>query len=271
LQVDATAGKPGDVGEAIRRDGLDTVFRVQGYHGPLVVGASHILTQPFQVGRWVTGRTEFTGLDARWMQGGVQLRGEWIAGRAFAGTSTKGGYLDAFVHRPVMGPFTAVLRVEKLDYVAATASRSRFFKRATVGGPGRIAGLPLAALTIVTGRVVESHALSRAAGDLSSAQAAFSHLISTRTQFVAAQTRLITALPVFRAHMIDVRLAADVATMEAMADPYRSDLSAAFCVVTDARGRWLASPGLDSPTGRLALDPAVRTAVGGQSHHEILA
>ena len=138
LQVEATAGKPGDVGEAIRRDGLDTVFRVQGYHGPLVVGASHILTQPFQAGRWVTGRTEFTGLDARWMHGGVQLRGEWIAGRAFAGTSTKGGYLDAFVHRPVMGPFTAVARVEKLDYVTAAAGRSRFFKRATVGGLVRI-------------------------------------------------------------------------------------------------------------------------------------
>ena len=134
-----------------------------------------------------------------------------------------------------------------------------------------IAGFSLASLTVVTGRVVQSHALSRAAGDLSSAQAAFSHLISTRTGFVAAQTRLITALPVFRAHLIDVRLAADVATMEAMADTYRKDLSAAFCVVTDASGRWLASPGLESPTGRQALDPAVRTAVGGQSHHEILA
>jgi hypothetical protein len=138
LQLEATAGKPSDVGEAIRRDGLDKVFRVQGYHAGLTVGASHIRTQPFQTGRWATGRTEFTGFDARWMHGGVQLRGEWITGRPFDGASTKGGYLDAFVHRPVMGPFTAVLRVEKLDYVAATASRSRFFKRATVGGLVRI-------------------------------------------------------------------------------------------------------------------------------------
>ena len=138
LQLEATAGKPSDVGEAIRRDGLDKVFRVQGYHAGLTVGASHIRTQPFQRGRWATGRTEFSGLDARWMHGGVQLRGEWITGRPFDGTSTKGGYLDAFVHRPVMGPLTAVLRVEKLDYVAATASRSRFFKRATVGGLVRI-------------------------------------------------------------------------------------------------------------------------------------
>jgi PAS domain S-box-containing protein len=134
-----------------------------------------------------------------------------------------------------------------------------------------IAGFSLATLTLVTGRVVESHALSRAAGDLSSAQAAFSHLISTRTQFVAAQTRLITTLPVFRAHMVDVRVAADAATMEAMADTYRTDLSAAFCVVTDADGRWLASPGLESRAGKRALDPGIRVAAGGQSHHEILA
>jgi PAS domain S-box-containing protein len=134
-----------------------------------------------------------------------------------------------------------------------------------------IAGFSLATLTLVTGRVVESHALSRAAGDLSSAQAAFSHLISTRTQFVAAQTRLITTLPVFRAHMVDVRVAADAATMEAMADTYRTDLSAAFCVVTDAGGRWLASPGLESRAGKRALDPGIRVAAGGQSHHEILA
>jgi hypothetical protein len=138
LQMEATAGKPADVGDAIRRDGVDSVFRVQGYHAGLVVGASHLRTQPFQRGRWVTGRTEFTGLDLRWMYGGVQLRGEWITGRPFNRTSTKGGYLDAFVHRPVMGPVTAVMRIEKLDYLAAVASRSRFFKRATVGGFVRI-------------------------------------------------------------------------------------------------------------------------------------
>ena len=138
LQVEATAGVPGDVGEAIRPHGLDTVFRVQGYHEGLTVGASRIHTQPFQRGARVSGRTEFTGVDARWMKSGVQLRGEWLTGRPFNGTSTKGGYLDAFVHRPVMGPFTAVMRVEKLDYVAANATRSRFFKRATVGGFVRI-------------------------------------------------------------------------------------------------------------------------------------
>jgi hypothetical protein len=138
LQVEATAGVPGDVGEAIRRDGVDSVLRVQGYYAGLTVGASHIRTQPFQTGRSVRGRTEFSGLDARWMKGGVQLRGEWITGRPFDARSTQGGYLDAFVHRPVMGPVTAVLRVEKLDYVAPDASRSRFFKRATVGGLVRI-------------------------------------------------------------------------------------------------------------------------------------
>jgi hypothetical protein len=138
LQVEATAGVPGDVGAAVRRDGVDRVLRVQGYHGALVVGASHILTQPFQTGKSVSGRAEFTGLDARWMKAGVQLRGEWLAGQSWDGPRTKGGYLDAFVHRPFMGPVTAALRVETLDYVATNPSKSRFFKRATAGGFVRI-------------------------------------------------------------------------------------------------------------------------------------
>jgi hypothetical protein len=73
------------------------------------------------------------------MKGGVQLRGEWLAGQSWDGPWTKGGYVDAFLHRPFMGPVTAVARVEKLDYVSLNASKSRFFKRGTVGGLVRIA------------------------------------------------------------------------------------------------------------------------------------
>jgi hypothetical protein len=59
---------------------------------------------------------EFTGLDLRWMHGGVQLRGEWLGGRPFDGTTTTGWYADAIVHRVAMGPVTAVARIERLDY-----------------------------------------------------------------------------------------------------------------------------------------------------------
>jgi hypothetical protein len=50
------------------------------------------------------------------MKDGVQLRGEWLGGRPFDGTSTTGGYVDLIVHRPSMGPVTALARIERLDY-----------------------------------------------------------------------------------------------------------------------------------------------------------
>ena len=107
---------PGDVGAAIRRDGLDTVLRAEGNAGPLTVGASFIDTTPYLPASFAHGRARFGGLDVRWMQGGVQLRGEWLGGRPFDGTSTTGGYLDLVVHRPAMGSLTALARVERLDY-----------------------------------------------------------------------------------------------------------------------------------------------------------
>lgn len=60
----------------------------------------------------------FTGIDVRWMRDGIQARGEWIAGRPFDGTTTTGGYADLIVHRPGMGPVSAVLRAEQLSYEA---------------------------------------------------------------------------------------------------------------------------------------------------------
>jgi hypothetical protein len=60
----------------------------------------------------------FTGVDGRWMAGGIQLRGEWIDGRPFDATTTSGGYFDALVHRPAMGPVTALLRAERVAYKA---------------------------------------------------------------------------------------------------------------------------------------------------------
>ena len=52
------------------------------------------------------------------MGGGVQVRGEWLGGQPIDGTTTTGGYADLIVHRPVMGPVTALLRAERLAYSA---------------------------------------------------------------------------------------------------------------------------------------------------------
>jgi hypothetical protein len=116
LTVEATVGAPADVGKASRRSDVDTIVRVQSSAGPFIVGASYIRTSPYQTGSFVQGRSEFSGIDLRWMQGGVQLRGEWLTGRPFDGTTTTGWYTDAIVHRVAMGRVTAVARLERLDY-----------------------------------------------------------------------------------------------------------------------------------------------------------
>jgi hypothetical protein len=116
--VELSVGVPADVGEAIRRSGVDTVVRAQAAAGTLIVGASFIDTMPYMPERFAKGRARFGGVDARWMAGGVQLRGEWLTGQTFEGTTTTGGYVDVIVHRPSMGPATALLRAERLDYDA---------------------------------------------------------------------------------------------------------------------------------------------------------
>jgi hypothetical protein len=116
LYVETSLGTPGDVGEARRRPGLDRVVRVQGSYRSLIVGISHSSTNPFQPISFARGRAVFTGADARWMREGVEVRGEWIAGQPFDGTRTTGGYVDLLVHRPGLGPVSAMLRAERLGY-----------------------------------------------------------------------------------------------------------------------------------------------------------
>jgi hypothetical protein len=129
LQVQASLGRPADVGSVRRRRGLDTVARAQVFRGPLMAGVSFSRTLPYQPRTFALGHAIFTGVDARWMQHGVQVRGEWITGRPFDGTSTRGGYVDLSVHRQQLGPLTLVARAEYLDYDAAVqfaASGSRY-------------------------------------------------------------------------------------------------------------------------------------------------
>jgi hypothetical protein len=135
--VETSVGAPGDVGNAARRSGVDTVVRAQSYVGPLIVGASYIRTLPYQDPRFSKGHAEFTGVDFRWMRSGVQVRGEWLTGQPFDGTSTTGWYVDTLVHHVGMGPVTAVARVEGLAYDTAPPF-DLHARRQTVGARIRI-------------------------------------------------------------------------------------------------------------------------------------
>ena len=139
LTVETALGAPADVGAVNRRSGVDTVVRVQGYYGPFIVGASHIRTSPYQSPALALGRTDFTGIDLRWMYNGVQLRGEWMTGRPFDGTTTTGWYADVLLHHSSMGPVTAVARVEKLEHTGAGDDPDLDLGRQTVGARVRLA------------------------------------------------------------------------------------------------------------------------------------
>lgn len=118
LSVEASVGVPGDIGIVRRRSGVDSVVRAQGYYRAFIVGVSYTNSEPYGPAAYAAGRLEFTGVDARWTFDGIQLRGEWIAGQPWTGPKTRGGYLDAIVHRRFMGPVTAVFRTEQLNYAS---------------------------------------------------------------------------------------------------------------------------------------------------------
>lgn len=131
VNVETSVGVPQDPIDERRRAGFDWVIRGQAFRGPFIIGASYIRTRPARTRSFARGDTTFTGVDIRWMQDGVSLRGEWITGTPFDGTSTDGWYVDGTVHKPVMGPVMAVARLERLDY---SAGRFSFFpKRFTAG------------------------------------------------------------------------------------------------------------------------------------------
>jgi hypothetical protein len=136
LSAEASAGVAADPDEFSRPGGLNTVVRMQGSGGPLIVGTSYIRTRPSRERPWAFGFTQFTGVDFRFMKGGVQLRGEGVAGRPFIGAKTRGLYADLLVHKSRMGPVTAVARVERLDYFAGEFSE--FPRRYTFGARVRM-------------------------------------------------------------------------------------------------------------------------------------
>jgi predicted signal transduction protein with EAL and GGDEF domain len=122
------------------------------------------------------------------------------------------------------------------------------------------------AFLMITTRQVLDQAHDRAVGELQAAAQVFHAQIDLRAATAHQSSRLVTELPVFRAHLTDPRLAADRASIDAMADGYRADLEAAFAIVTDAAGAWLASPGWAGP-GTMAppeLVRAITDAVSGR-------
>ena len=106
-------------------------------HGPVIAGVSYIDTMPDQPARFAKGRAHFGGVDLRVMHAGVMLRGEWISGRPFDGTATRGGYLDVLVHRPRLGPVTVLARAERLAY-DARPPHALYTHRYTAGARVRI-------------------------------------------------------------------------------------------------------------------------------------
>ena len=120
FSIEASLGTPGDTGIARRRAGLDAVVHAQAHVLGATLGVSRMSSEPYGDTAVSKGRVAFTGVDARWMRGGVQLRGEWLGGRAWKGTTTTTWDVDASVHRQVMGPITAVIRTERLSFASVT-------------------------------------------------------------------------------------------------------------------------------------------------------
>ena len=140
LFVEASVSRPHDTGFSRRRAGTDSSVRVQGYRGAFILGLSHARSNPYLPASFAIGRQAFTGIDVRWAHSsGIQARGEAIKGHSFEGVSTTGWYVDGQLHRRGMGPFTAVVRAESLDY-SAPSPRARSAQRFTTGTRVRLPG-----------------------------------------------------------------------------------------------------------------------------------
>ena len=138
-------------------------------------------------------------------------------------------------------------------------------------GVSLLVGLSLGAVLLATTRAVTSESRSRASADLQAGRAAFERLLESRAESTAALTRLITELPVFRAHVSDPRVARDAQTMAEMTDRYRRQLRAAFCVVTDLEGTWISQPGWqDVQTHPPALERAIAASLRGVAGRQIV-
>jgi signal transduction histidine kinase/CheY-like chemotaxis protein len=134
-----------------------------------------------------------------------------------------------------------------------------------------LVALSLSAIMVAATRVVTARSLQRTAVDLEAARVAFHRLAEDRAEFASAQSALVTALPVFRAHLTDTRLREDVATLEAMADHYRQQLKATFAIVGDVDGRWIAKSGWPAHAATADVARTIAAATSGTPARRFVA
>lgn len=134
-------------------------------------------------------------------------------------------------------------RVVSLTAADAPADWTSRLEARVVIGAALLITAALATVLAVTTTVVSSQSRERAARELDVARSVFQQLLDERLRAALRTSRLITELPVFRAHLLDSTLADDGETLTAMADGYRRQLGAEFAVVVRRTGAWAAHPG----------------------------
>ena len=140
FSIETSIGTPADEGEAPRRRGVTAAVRSQAYVKSVILGASYINSAVADTDPHVSGRLALAGIDGRWMFGGIQVRGEWVIGRADSESTTRGGYLDVIGHHRTMGPVTLVARLEHLDWDYPPEPELAVYpRRLTVGARVRVA------------------------------------------------------------------------------------------------------------------------------------
>ena len=108
-------------------------------------------------------------------------------------------------------------------------------------------------MLVAANRVITASAIERTAQDQDAAKAGLRPADRAAREFATSQSRLITELPVFRAHLSEPQIANDSATIQALAEQYPQSLASDFLLVADcATGRgWggRTGPVPDAPTG----------------------
>jgi HAMP domain-containing protein len=112
-----------------------------------------------------------------------------------------------------------------------------------------VTGAAVAAMLVAANRVITAGAVERTHEDQDAAKTAFDRLLERRGESATSQSRLITELPVFRAHLSDPRVAGDEATIQALADQYRTSVAADFLLVATADGTWKGRSNWPAPIG----------------------
>ena len=129
----------------------------------------------------------------------------------------------------------------------------------------------IGAVLVATNRLVTNQSLRRGSEDLAVARSAFKRLMEARADAVAAQVRLIAAQPIFRARLTDAPLPADLAILRTMADEYPRQLGAAFCIITNRPGAWLAVPGWSEQNEvPVSLQSTIRAATDGHPESTVV-